>query len=528
MFTGKLFPYQVADVDSIVRLKQILVAYSMGTGKTVMTIAALEEMFGNGNILHALILAPASLKFQWAQRIAEFTDTPTREISLKGVKITVPVEDVCVIINGTPKQRSEQWEKARYADYVIASYGAVLNDWGQLTSLPVDALILDEVTAIKNFKAQTSKRIKKLQPPVRIGLSGTPVENQADDAFSIMEWVDRTVLGRFDLFDKSFIERNHFGGILKYKNLNLFHQRLSKRMVRKSCTDPEVAKYLPAVTETTKAVVLDKTTREIYNAILDDLRASIEELIESGRTFDLAAYYTGSHEGGDFTAQGKVMSRMQAARMLLDHPQLLMDSAVEFHEGRGGSQYIAEFTASRYELPDMFHSPKLAALDELVEEMLGDAGTKVVVFSEYRRMLPYLEGRLEKHAGIVLFHGGMNSASKAAAKARFDNESEYRIMIATNAGGYGLDLPTARYLINYDLPYSSGVLKQRNTRHVRASSAYSRVYVANLVVEDSLEERVQANLRLRGSLADQIIDGVGAGVLAMDVESLGEHLDRAV
>lgn len=523
MFTGKLHPYQVEGVERIIAERTLLVAYSMGTGKTVLTIAALEHLFGEGEINRALILVPASLKWQWAQSMAAFTDMPTRAVRIKTSELVVPAEEVCTVINGTRAQRAAQWELSRDADVVIASYGAVLHDWDHVRATPADILVLDEATAIKNFAAQTTKRIKSLMPDTRVALTGNPVENGPPEVFSIMEWVDPHVLGRWDLFDKSFIVRNHFGAVKGYKNLDLLHRNLAKAMIRKSRLDPDVAKYLPAVSEAVHLVQLDQTTRAIYMSILTDLQEALEELAEQGETLDIAAYYAGQKEGGTgFAAQGKVMARLMAGRLLLDHPQLLMDSAVAFHEDGGeGSAYAAEFAGSRIDLPDHHHSPKLDALEHLVSVIDGE-GARVVVFTEYRKMLPYISARLGQRLGLAEFHGQLSSDAKAAAIAKFKTDPDCRVLLCTNAGGYGLDLPEAQYVINYDLPYSNGVLAQRNTRHVRASSTFDRVHVVNLVVADTLEERVLTTLRLRQKLADAVVDGRGSPLLDVDLPSISE------
>lgn len=528
MFTGTLFPYQEDGVQAILDVRRILVAYSMGTGKTVLTIAAMEELFGNGDICSVLLLVPSSLKWQWAQSLAQFTDSEQRQVVLKGMPIMVPVEDVCMVINGTPAKRREQWERALEGgtDYVIASYGAVLNDWQWLRLMQMDALILDEATVIKNFSSRTSKRIKKIQPDTRVALTGTPVENRPEDIFSIMEWVNRLILGRWDHFDKSFIVRNWFGGVKGYKNLELLHRNLQKAMIRKSRLDPEVQKYLPRVAETTRTVTLDKQTKKFYKRITSDLAKALEELVEQGQSLDLAAYYAGASAEREHGAQGKVMARLLAARLLLDHPALLMDSAVAFHEQKGeGSEYIADLVASSAELADLKPTPKLDMLDLLVDQMVAE-NAKVAVFTSYRRMLPHMAERLDKYGDLVTFHGGMNSDQKAGAKARFQQDPQCRLFLSTNAGGYGLDLPECQYLINYDLPDSKGVLDQRNTRHVRASSKHACVYVVNLVVEDSVEERQQATLRMRGALAAAIVDGRGDTRITNDIETLTEHLGR--
>lgn len=531
MFTGQLYPYQEGAVQEILDRQRLLVAYSMGTGKTVLTIAAMEELLAGGDVRTVLLLVPSSLKWQWAKSLAQFTDLDTHTISLRGSELVVPREEWCAVINGDAKQRRKQWEYARFTqpDYVVASYSSVLFDWEELQQLPFQATVLDEATAIKNFSAQTTKRVKQIQTNVRVALSGTPVENRPEEVFSIMEWVDRACLGRWDHFDKSFITRNHFGAVKEYKNLALLHERLSTAMIRKSRLDPEVAKYLPDVAETTRGVTLDPVSRKTYKRILQDLSAALDELAESGQDFDLAAYYGGQEAAGGHGAQGKVMARLQAARMLLDHPELLMDSAEAWYDQNGeGSEYIAEFIAEIAPIDDLLkRTPKLDELEQVVGEMLSEPGTKVAVFTSYRRMLPHIARRLDRFADQVLFHGGMNSTMKAGAVARFQQDEGCRIFLSTNAGGYGLDLPEAQYLVNYDLPDSKGVLDQRNTRHVRASSKHKCVYVVNLVVEDSVEERQQAILQLRGKLSSAVVDGRGSATLVNDVASLSEHVGRS-
>jgi SNF2 family DNA or RNA helicase len=494
-----------------------------------LTIAALEELLGDGTISNALLIVPASLKWQWAQAISKFTDVDRRTLALRGAELTVPIEEMCMVLDGPVSARARQWEYIGLTnpDYVIMSYAGLRTDWEQLLAHRFDAVILDEATAIKSFSAQVTKKAKRLQPKIRIALTGTPVENKPEEIFSIMEWVNREILGRWDLFDKSYITRNPWGSVTGYKNLRLLNSRLKTAMIRKSRLDPEVARYLPAVAETTRTVTLDAATRKFYKLILADLGEALEEAAEAGSPVDLAAYYAGEMGEEDRRTQGKVMARLLAARLLLCHPGLLMDSAEAYYEGRGeGSEYIADLVAASWEYPNITTTPKLDELERLVAAMLAEDGVKVAVFTSYRRLLPYLAERLDRFGPHVLFHGEMDSAAKAAAKATFASDPQCRLFISTNAGGYGLDLPEAQYLVNFDLPDGKGVLDQRNTRHVRASSQHACVYVVNLVVEDSVEERQQATLALRGRLSEAIVDGRGDATIAADVETLTEHLGR--
>nr|WP_262928341.1 C-terminal helicase domain-containing protein [Streptomyces sp. CBMA29] len=205
-----------------------------------------------------------------------------------------------------------------------------------------------------------------------------------------------------------------------------------------------------------------------------------------------------------------------------------MDSAVEFHQGNGrGSQYIADFLGTYQDAADLQATPKLHELGRNVDAILeDDPSAKIAVFTDFRRMLPYLTERLDRHGAIAQYHGGLNADQKAAVKERFSSDPECHVFLSTNAGGVGLDLPEAQYLINYDLPYSGGILAQRNSRHVRASSTHSCVFIVNLIAEDTVEERNLATLQLRSRVADAILDGTGNTVVPNTVDSLTAHLEK--
>lgn len=520
MFTGELYPYQVSAADRILKRRSLLVAYSMGLGKTPITINATEDLLENTEVDRVLIICPASLKWQWAAALAKFTDLPSETIKLKNSELVVPTRGGCTVIDGAKAQRTNQW---RYpSDYVICSYQAVLRDWEILKHHPFDVVVCDEATALKNFRGKTAKLVKSLQPEYRIALAGAPVENRPEELFSIMQWVDDEVLGRWDLFDKSFIVRNSFGGVLKYKNLDLLHENLRGVMVRKSRRDPDVAPYLPEVTEVDIPVELDTATRRSYRFIEKDLLRALDALREQGTSFDIAEYYAGAPTLSG-TMRGAVMARMQALHMFLDHPTLISWSAAGYDRDNGGSAYASDIMHNpNFVLSEL--TPKLDVLESLVQRMVDEDG-KIIVFTQYRRMLPLIAGRLALH-GIeyVDYHGGMSAMEKAESVARFELDSGCRVFLSTDAGGYGLDLPAANFLINFDLPYSGGKRQQRNARHVRASSKHKNVYVANLICTETVERRVKDVLELRERLADSIVDGVGDAVILNDVDSLTEHV----
>jgi len=202
-FNGSLYPYQQESVDAMVDRGQMLLGLVMGAGKTVTTIAAIERLFEEGDIDRCLVVVPASLKYQWEREIKKFTNS----------RVTV--------IDGSPKVRERCWRAAISARYVVVNPETLTRDTSHLSTCKVQAVVVDEATIIKSRVSKRSKLIKKIGKTAyyRFALTGQPIENRPEELYSIMEFVDPTVLGRFDLFDRTFIVRDHFGKPTRYKNL---------------------------------------------------------------------------------------------------------------------------------------------------------------------------------------------------------------------------------------------------------------------------------------------------------------------
>jgi SNF2 family DNA or RNA helicase len=181
--------------------------------------------------------------------VRELNSLPVRFRSEWGRLNTSVKEGIYAIANKT--QREAQYEEAldwghSLIDYVIINYEQAVNDWEYVSKLGRGFIVCDEATAIKSFRSKRSKHVKELKSDVKFALTGTPIENgKPEELYSIMQFVDKGVLGRFDLFDKTFIVRNHFGGVERYRNLPTLNTTMSKVSVRKRQQDPDVAPYLP-------------------------------------------------------------------------------------------------------------------------------------------------------------------------------------------------------------------------------------------------------------------------------------------
>jgi SNF2 family DNA or RNA helicase len=516
MFTGTLLPYQVEAVEAMIDKKKMLVAYDLGLGKTVLTIAALESLLsGLGSAREpGIVICLSSLKYQWAEQIRRFTDAGNP-----------------LVVDGSPKKRAQQYQDALENKYshIIVNYEQVVNDWETIQLLPRGFVVCDEATAIKSFRSKRSKYVKKLDSPIKFALTGTPIENgRPEELYSIMQFVNPKVLGRFDLFDKTFIIRNHFGGVERYKNIPTLNKTLTKASVRKKQDDPDVAPFLPAVRFAEPIQVpFDSSSSALYRSISYDLLKDLDEAVESfGSSFDIFSHYGyNSDQGGPKDAiKGKIMSKLTCLRMLCDHPDLIRESA----NSATGSKYAQELLDSGALTP-VTKSNKLSVLKEYVDNFLSEYdGNKVVIFTSYVKMVDYIVESLEELGyAAVKYTGQMNAKAKEAAKTNFQMLPSIRVLVSSDAGGYGVDLPQANLLINYDIPWNAGLALQRNGRIRRASSTWKSIIIQNLVMENSIEERQHEMLAQKLTVASAIVDGEGfdeEGTVSLSVGSLRQFL----
>jgi SNF2 family DNA or RNA helicase len=519
VFKGTLLPYQPEAVEKMCTDGKTLVAYDLGLGKTVLTIAALERLRADGSIEGpGMIICLSALKYQWYNQIKKFTD----DVSV-------------VVLDGSPTKRAQQYMDAingKY-DYVIMNYEQIVNDWKFVQKLPREFVVLDEATAIKSFRSKRSKHVKQLaNAKYKFALTGTPIENgKPEELYSIMQFVDNQLLGNFEKFDNAFIVRNHWGGVSRYRNLPILHKKLMERCVRKSQKDADVAPFLPdSIHKDPMFSTLDRKSAKLYSRIVNDLLVDLEEgEALYGSSFNILAHYglENSWSDAENELRGKLMSKIGALKMLCSHPDLLRISAEKFHKQEGdGSAYIAELVDNGH-LDDITKCEKLDMLVSYVNEFLDISDiNKVVIFATHVDMLDIIQTRLGKER-CRLYSGKLNAKQKEDNKVAFNSDPSIRVLISSDAGGYGVDLPAGNLLINYDLPWSSGTAVQRNGRIVRASSNHTTAVVVDFLYSGSLEVRQYDALQQKGAVAAAVVDGKGIdskGGVELTLASLSNFL----
>jgi SNF2 family DNA or RNA helicase len=550
VLTRPLLPFQDQAVTQFLDRGSLLLALSPGMGKTVIAIAAAEELLGTRQVSTCLCVVPASLKYQWGQKLAEFTDLPACQVKAGGMLITVPAPPGCVIIDGSEQQRDRQYAAiSSRTEYVILGYPNILNDWAAILPLQCGMVVLDECTAVKNPGSDISRAVREAFPaagprrvPWRLALTGTPVENKPEELYSLLEWISPGYLGHPAVFDKAFVRRRADGSVLRYKNLPALHQQLKPVMYRKRRSDPDVASYFPREDEDVWLVPLPPQLRDAYRVLAADLLASLRSLRRRGGRFDITAAYRGG-KPDESTPVGRIAAKMQAMEMLTCHPSLILQSAAAYREsvqarGRGarkaawpGSWWCSQVARSGIlDGPAGQHAPKLRFLLDRCAEILSAPRTRVLVYTKYASMLPVMAAAFAAAGtGTVCYSGSMTAQQKTGAISRFTADPACRVFLSSHAGAYGCDMHMASHLINYDIPWSGGKAEQINGRHVRASNGNQVIYIRHLLAEGSLDQRKLAQVRLKHRVATAIVDGRGADSLGQvdnDIGTLAKFLER--
>lgn len=443
-----LLPYQQDGMLHLAFGERALLADEMGLGKTVQAVAACELLRRLRGIRRVLVVSPASLKAEWEEQVARFTDLATR------------------IVSGARPRRLATY--AEPAFFTLANYEQVVTDAADINRiLAPDVVILDEAQRIKNWQTKTARAVKSLESPFAFVLTGTPLENRIDEVYSIVQFLDPGLLGPLFRFNRDYYVLDERGRPTDYKNLARLNERLAPVMLRRR--KDQVEGQLPGRTVTNYFVGMTAKQRLRY----EDYEAPVARLLQVGRRRPLTK---------------EEFDRLQ---LLLGCMRMVCDSP-----------YILD--------PACRDAPKIEELERLLADLLQEDGTrKIIVFSEWVRMLELVR-ELAQDAGVdFAWHTGSVPQDRRRAEiVRFKKDPACRLFLSTESGGVGLNLQAADTVINVDLPWNPAKLEQRIARAWRKHQTRA-VTVINLVCEDSIEHRILHLLEQKQGLADGVLDGRG-------------------
>jgi SNF2 family DNA or RNA helicase/uncharacterized Zn finger protein len=419
-----------------------IIADDMGLGKTLQVITLLFRFKEEGRLNNhpALIIVPTTLIFNWQKEIERFAPELTASI-----------------YHGTGRKFSDNGY-----DLLITSYGIARSDIEILQKKKWSVIIIDEAQNIKNPGTEQTKAVKKLKAPVKIAMSGTPVENRLSEYWSIFDFTQKGYLGSMKYFKEQIATPIEM--FRDEKQLDRFKKITSPFILRRLKTDKNIISDLPEKIENNQLVTLTREQTAIYQNVVDSMLSIIK-----------------TEESSSMKRSGLIFKLMTALKQICNHP----------------SQYLKkdEFNAEL--------SGKAVMLLELLQSIYEN-NEKVLIFTQYKEMGDILVRMIESHFGnrTLFLHGSTSLKIRKELVQDFQEKGQYKTFILSiKAGGTGLNLTAANHVIHYDLWWNPAVESQATDRAFRIGQ-HKNVMVYRMITKGTFEEKINEMLLAKKELAN--------------------------
>jgi non-specific serine/threonine protein kinase len=442
-----LRPYQVAGFQWLAYLEKVkwggLLADDMGLGKTVQTLTFLQYYKTKNQGIHALVICPTSLLYNWENEIRKFAPQLT------------------YLIHHGSSRTLKHTELSGY-DIIISTYGTLRSDAELFAKNEVDYIVLDESQTIKNPNSKVAKAAQFIPARNRIALSGTPMQNNTFDLYSQMNFLNPGMLGNKEFFKEQFA-----------KPVDKFQDQETKDHLRKLVypfmlrrTKEQVADDLPDKTDITLYCEMGPQQRAIYEAYKNMYRSRILGSIE---------------QQGIEKSQFAILQGLMKLRQICDSPAILRDEQ-KFDN----------------------HSAKLDELTRELEENTGEH--KVLIFSQFLGMLALIREKLKQHQiPFQYFDGSYTAIQREQAINEFQNNQACRVfLISLKAGGMGLNLTAADYVYIVD-PWWNPAVEQQAIDRTHRIGQTKNIFAYRMICKDTVEEKIMLLKEKKNSLVKDII-----------------------
>ena len=459
----KLYPYQAQGALFAARAGRCLIGDEMGLGKTIQAIAAAELLARHFGVQRVLVVCPTSLKHQWKNEFARFTERPAQ------------------VISGLRSKRQVQYQEEVFCK--ITHYETLARDADLIAAWAPDLVIADEAQRIKNWNTIAARALKRVVSPYAMVLTGTPLENRLEELISIVQFVDQHRLGpTWRLLDEHQL-RDESGRVVGYCGLDHIGKTLAPVMLRRR--KAEVLTQLP-----------ERVDNRIYVPLTPEQRVHHDE---NGETVT------------------RIVARWRKTGFLSDTDQRRLHCALQNMRMVCNSTYLLDHETD--------HGHKVDELMTVLDELLEDPNAKAVVFSQWLATHALIQRRLAARGwGHVLFSGSVPGDQRGALVDTFHTDANCRLFLSTDAGGVGLNLQhAAAVVVNMDMPWNPAVLEQRIGRVHRMGQSRG-VQVINFVGQGSIEEGILGVLAFKKSLFAGVLDG-GATEVFMQGTRLSKFME---
>jgi superfamily II DNA or RNA helicase len=446
LLRGTLRPYQRAGLHWMQLLSGLglgaCLADDMGLGKTIQVLALLMARRGKPSLL----VAPASLLANWSAEVERFAPELKIAIVHPSAMSAEQIKDF------TPVG----------LDLAITSYGSLLR-MPALAAFEWRYAILDEAQTIKNPNAKQTRAAKALKATSRIALTGTPIENNIGDLWSIFDFINPGLLGsakQFNRYAKTLADResNQYGPL---------RELVRPYILRRMKTDKSVISDLPDKTEVKAWCSLARKQAALYEQAVRDLEKALE-----------------NSEG--IERRGIVLAMLMRLKQICNHP----------------SQWLGD---NGWDEAD---SGKLARLREIAD-VVASRQEKMLVFTQFREMtgpLAAFLGGVFGRPGLVLHGETAVKGRRELVRAFQEDERVPFFVLSLKAGGSGLTLTAASHVVHFDRWWNPAVENQATDRAFRIGQKRN-VLVHKFVCRGTLEEKIDSLIESKQGVSDELLSG---------------------
>ena len=409
-----------------------ILADEMGLGKTIQTIAFLLSKEQSKSI----VITPTSLIHNWRSELEKFA--PTLKIGL---------------VNGSKKEREKIINNFKDYDVLLTTYGTIRNDLELYEKIDFDCCIIDEAQNIKNPLSMTTDAVKSINAKVKFALTGTPIENNLNELWSIFDYIMPGYLYNITKFNAIFIKNE--------ANMNHLKQLIRPFILRR--TKKQVIKELPDKIEKKFLVELNKEQRKLYGVYVNEVQKKLKEK-------------------NDVEDKITILSYLTKLRQICLDPSII------------SNEYKSK-------------SAKIETCLELIDNCINE-DNKVLVFSQFTTVLKNIGEKLRKNK---IEYSYLDGQTKAIERIRLvnefnENKDKKVFLISLKAGGTGLNLTSANTVIHFDPWWNPSVENQASDRAHRLGQE-NVVEVIKLIAKGTIEEKIIKLQEQKKELIDDIIDG---------------------
>nr|WP_304218530.1 SNF2-related protein [Fredinandcohnia onubensis] len=461
-------PHQLEVAKQVVEKMngKAILADEVGLGKTIEAGLILKEYMIRGLVKKVLILVPASLVSQWASELNQ--------------KFYIPA---------VQQKKSYMWEQY---DVIVSSIDTAKRSPHReiVYEQDYDLIIIDEAHKLKNNKTKNYEFVQNLKKKFCLLLTATPIQNRIDEIFNLVSLLKPGHLGNQENFEESFGKKSR--SIDDHEHLK---ELVNKVMIRNRRDDTGI-EWTKRKVETVP-IEFSETEQELYDAI-SAYRSSLSGFASS--MFSI------------LTLQREACSSREAVYFTLK-------KMLEKKNEEGSSTVPDDMVMGLMKKVEQVTQNSKA---EKAVELIKQIDDKVIIFTEYRATQMYLQWFLQQNGiSSVPFRGGFKRGKKDWMRELF--KGKFQVLIATEAGGEGINLQFCNHIINYDLPWNPMRLEQRIGRIHRLGQEKD-VHIYNFATKNTVEEHILKLLYEKINLFERVIGQLDDILTRLDLGNIEDHI----